>query len=300
MTQTAEILKTPTSVAPESIEKCAELAQLVERFVDTKGEYDERIPGLHMSSLKAPISTPNCFYVLSVGMILKGSKRLLIGGKTYDYEAGSMLVTSIDLPTSYEIGAVSKDNPFVSLSLKLNPAILAELLAEDVSTLKPGEPYGFDAAPEELIEDFERLLRLLDRPAQIAARAPLRSLYAPGSTGHRIRQAVKWMRENFRETITIEQLAGIAHMSPATFHRQFKELTSFTPIQYQKRLRLYEAQQFLMRGDGDVNSAAFAVGYVSPQQFNRDYKRFFGDAPGRVTKSFKQSLRDRLSAETDA
>ena len=169
MTQTAEILKTPTSAAPESIEKCAELAQLVERFVDTKGEYDERIPGLHMSSLKAPISTPNCFYVLSVGMILKGSKRLLIGGKTYDYEAGSMLVTSIDLPTSYEIGAVSKDNPFVSLSLKLNPAILAELLAEDVSTLKPGEPYGFDAAPEELIEDFERLLRLLDRPAQIAA-----------------------------------------------------------------------------------------------------------------------------------
>ena len=87
MTQTAEILKTPTSAAPESIEKCAELAQLVERFVDTKGEYDERIPGLHMSSLKAPISTPNCFYVLSVGMILKGSKRLLIGGKTYDYEA---------------------------------------------------------------------------------------------------------------------------------------------------------------------------------------------------------------------
>lgn len=89
-------------------------------------------------------------------------------------------------------------------------------------------------------------------------------------------------------------------MSPATFHRQFKELTSFTPIQYQKPLRLYEAQQFLMRGDGDVNSAAFAVGYVSPQQFNRDYKRFFGDVPGRVTKFFKQSLRDRLSAETDA
>ena len=113
MTQTAEILKTPTSAAPESIKKCAELAQLVERFVDTKGEYDERIPGLHMSSLKAPISTPNCFYVLSVGMILKGSKRLLIGGKTYDYEAGSMLVTSIDLPTSYEIGAVSKDNRFL-------------------------------------------------------------------------------------------------------------------------------------------------------------------------------------------
>ena len=167
MTQTAEILKTPTSAAPESIEKCAELAQLVERFVDTKGEYDERIPGLHMSSLKAPISTPNCFYVLSVGMILRGSKRLLIGGKTYDYEAGSMLVTSIDLPTSYEIGAVSKDNPFVSLSLKLNPAILAELLAEDVSTLKPGEPYGFDAAPEELIEDFERLLRLESRNGAI-------------------------------------------------------------------------------------------------------------------------------------
>ena len=96
--------------------------------------------------------------------------------------------------------------------------------------------------------------------------------------------------ENFRESIPAEKLASIADMAPTTFYRHFKAFTSMTPLQYQKRLRLYEAQQFLLRGEGDVNSAAYAVGYQSPQQFNRDYKSLFGISPGKGVKARKSAV----------
>lgn len=284
------------------------LAERVKKRVALAGEYDHRIPSLHMAALTAPLENPNCFYVLSVGMILQGEKRLHIGKDIYDFKAGSTLVTSIDLPTSYEIENVSEASPFVSLSLRLNPATIAEILTEETAPQELSTPFSFEAATEELIEDFDRLLRLLDRPEQIAVRAPLiirdihylalsgagsealRSLYAPGKTGHRIRMAVKWLRDNFRESVSVDDLAQIANMAPATFHRQFKALTSMSPMQYLKRLRLYEAQQFLLKGDGDVNSAAYAVGYMSAHQFNRDYKKLFGEPPGRSTKARREAL----------
>lgn len=286
------------------------LANRVHRIVLTSGEWDSRIPGLHLSYVQTPDKVPNCFYVLSVGLILQGRKYLNIGKNSYEYGAGSMIVTSVDMPTSYELLNVTPSNPFISLSLKLNPAILAEIISSEstASEHKSNEVFSIDWATQELLEDFDRLLRLLERPQQIETRAPLlikdihylalagtageslRSLYAPGAVGQRIRRVIHWMRENFREPITIEQLSDVAGMSSTTLHRHFKAFTSLSPVQYQKRLRLYEAQQFLIRGDGDVNSAAYAVGYQSPQQFNRDYKKFFGITPGESTKNMKRNL----------
>lgn len=286
------------------------LADRVHRIVLTSGEWDSRIPGLHLSYVQTPDKVPNCFYVLSVGLILQGRKHLNIGKDSYEYGAGSMIVTSVDMPTSYELLDVTPSNQFISLSLKLNPAILAEIISSEstASEHKSNEVFSIDWATQELLEDFDRLLRLLERPQQIETRAPLlikdihylalagtageslRSLYAPGAVGQRIRRVIHWMRENFREPITIEQLSDVAGMSSTTLHRHFKAFTSLSPVQYQKRLRLYEAQQFLIRGDGDVNSAAYAVGYQSPQQFNRDYKKFFGITPGKSTKNMKRNL----------
>ena len=291
------------------------LADRVHRIVLTSGEWDSRIPGLHLSYVQTPDKVPNCFYVLSVGLILQGRKHLNIGKDSYEYGAGSMIVTSVDMPTSYELLDVTPSNPFISLSLKLNPAILAEIISSEstASEYKSNEVFSIDWATQELLEDFDRLLRLLERPQQIETRAPLlirdihylalagtageslRSLYAPGAVGQRIRRVIHWMRENFREPITIEQLSDVAGMSSTTLHRHFKAFTSLSPVQYQKRLRLYEAQQFLIRGDGDVNSAAYAVGYQSPQQFNRDYKKFFGITPGKSTKDMKKNLLSSMS-----
>ena len=199
-------------------------------------------------------------------------------------------------------------SPFVSLSLKLNPAILAELLTEESQNNYRPQAFSINEATQELLEDFDRLLRILERPEQIETRLPmivrdihylafsgtggecLRSLYAPGAAGQRVKKAITWLRENFREAVSLDQLASVTGMSSSSLLRHFKALTSLTPLQYQKRLRLYEAQQFLLRGDGDVSSAAYAVGYMSPQQFNRDYKRLFGVPPGKNTKFRREQL----------
>lgn len=285
-----------------------ELAEKVKSFVIGGDDVSCQVPGLHLSYLEAPKCDLNCFYRLSVGLILQGRKNVLIGNREYRYGTGSMLLTSMDIPTSYEMVDVRPDNPFISLSLHLNPSILTELLEKDTGEVRNPEVFTVQKPALELMEDFRRLLDLLDNPELLPVRAPmlvrdihflalngaggdiLRALFLPGSAGQRIRQAIRWLRTNFRESITVEDLAKTASMAPATFHRHFKAMTSLSPLQYQKRLRLYEAQQFLLRGEGDVNSAAFAVGYQSPQQFNRDYKKFFGATPGRSTKEHREGI----------
>ena len=178
--------------------------------------------------------------------------------------------------------------------------------------------FNVEKPTQELLEDFERLLKLLDHPEQIKARAPilirdihylalssssgacLRALYAPSTVGQRIRKSIQWLRANFREPVSVEQMASVAGMAPTTFHRHFKSFTSLSPLQYQKRLRLYEAQQFMLKGEGDVNSAAYAVGYQSPQQFNRDYKHLFGISPGKSIREQRQSLYEALTEKPTA
>ena len=271
--------------------------------------FAERVPGLNLSYIETAQSVPNCFYVLSAALILQGTKQLMIGGRMYRYGTGSMIITSVDMPTSYELVDVRPSRPFVSLSLRLNPAIIAELLSEQPQAAEScREVFGIERPNRDLLEDFERLLRLLRTPAQLKVRAPmvirdihclalagnagqcLRALYAPGAPGQRIRKVIRWLRENFREPVTIKEMAEIASMAPTTLHRHFKEFTSLSPMQYQKRLRLYVAQQFLLRGEGDVNTAAYAVGYKSPQQFNRDYRRLFGVPPGKNIRAQRERL----------
>ena len=286
-----------------------DMVERVRGFVRSGRDAGEIIPGLRLSLVEQPVREPNCIYVLSVGLILQGGKRLIIGERRYEYGAGSMIVTSLDMPTSYELLGVRPSEPFVGLSLRLDPSILAELLAE-------GEHVGgidrdvfhIERPTDELTEDFNRLLQLLEHPSAAKIRAPtfvrdihclalasaagkgLKALYGTGTADERIRRSIRWLCANFREPVTVEDLAGKAGMAPTTFHKHFKAVTSLSPLQYQKRLRLYEAQQFMLRGEGDVNSAAYAVGYRSPQQFNRDYKRIFGTSPGRDVRAVRQQF----------
>ena len=134
----------------------------------------DQIPGLHLSYVEQAQTVSNCFYVLSVGLILQGTKNLVIGDKSYRYGTGSMIVTSVDMPTSYELVGVKPSNPFVSLSLRLNPATIADFLLEEAPP-QDGvrDVFNVEKPTQELLEDFERLLKLLDHPEQIKARAPI-------------------------------------------------------------------------------------------------------------------------------
>mgnify|MGYP005965151869 CR=1 FL=1 len=305
--QEPEVLARPVDSLYERMR--SDMIERVRAFARSGRNAGDIIPGLRLSVVEQPVREPNCFYVLSVGLILQGRKRLIIGDRRYEYGAGSMIVTSVDMPTSYELLDVRPSEPFVGLSLRLDPSILAELLAE-------GERVGgvdrdvfhIEHPTDELTEDFNRLLQLLEHPSAAKVRAPtfvrdihclalagaagegLKALYGTGTVGERIRRSIRWLRANFRDPVAVEDLAGKAGMAPTTFHKHFKALTSLSPLQYQKRLRLYEAQQFMLRGEGDVNSAAYAVGYRSPQQFNRDYKRLFGTSPGHDVRAARQQF----------
>ncbi|MDO4937958.1 MAG: AraC family transcriptional regulator [Sutterellaceae bacterium] len=291
------------------------LAEKVRTIVQSDTLSAAPIAGLNLSYLESSRQLKNCFYHLSVALILKGHKRLLMGAKEYRYGPGSCIVTSMDMPTSYELINVSKDEPFVSLSLKLNTAILAELLSDETANGAGAGVFSVAPSSREMTEDFSRLLSLLERPEQIPIRAPLiirdihylaltspngdclRALYAPSASEKRIRKAVHWLRENFRSDISIEALAEIASMAPTTFHRHFQEFTGFTPLQYQKRMRLYEAQQLIMNGETDAGSAAYAVGYQSVSQFSREYKRLFGEPPGRHVKGKLLAMDEQTQRE---
>lgn len=149
--------------------------RLIERVRNAvKGDTPvDQIPGLHLSYVEQAQTVSNCFYVLSVGLILQGTKNLVIGDKSYRYGTGSMIVTSVDMPTSYELVGVKPSNPFVSLSLRLNPATIADfLLEEDPPQDGVRDVFNVEKPTQELLEDFERLLKLLDHPEQIKGQSP--------------------------------------------------------------------------------------------------------------------------------
>ena len=290
------------------------LIATVKNHICKKTPVAKLIPDLNIHYVASPKTELNCRYNISLGIILSGKKHLVIGDRSYFYGTGSMILTSVEVPTSFELLDVSPATPFICVSLKLHPELLTQMLAKQSGKMqyKP-DCFEVDRPVFEMLDDFERLLRLLDHPDQIEERAPLlirdihylainssagrnlHGLYTANTRGQSIRRAISYVAKNFREDLSIEQMAAIAGMAVTTFHRHFKEITKLSPLQYQKRIRLYEAQQFLLRGDGDVNTAAYSVGYQSPQQFSRDYKKLFGMPPGHSAKEVRKSLAEMLA-----
>ena len=151
------------------------------------------------------------------------------------------------------------------------------------------------------MDSFERLIGLLHYPNDIYFLAPLvlqeiyyrllnaeqgeklRQLVTNGSHTHQISQATDWLKRHLNETVVIEELALKVGMSESGFYQHFKALTGFSPLQYQKSLRLMEARRLIRLGDKQVSQIALDVGYESPSQFSREYKRFFNVSPSQDT-----------------
>lgn len=244
----------------------------------------------------------NCFEKPLAGLVIQGTKHSLIGGKDYVYTENQSIVAGVDMPIASYITAPTPEHPFLFLYLYLNRETLTDLVAE-MGEISGGEEEETDSGltiadtDEDIMEMFLRLMELLDKPEQISVRGPmmlrelhyllllsphgknLRHLSTPGTQSSQIVQAVAWIRENFREPMRVETLARQVHMSTANLYRRFKQMTGLSPLQYQKQMRLYEARRLMLLENERVSSAAFAVGYESVAQFNREYKRAFGDSP---------------------
>jgi AraC-like DNA-binding protein len=255
--------------------------------------------------LVSKIDTSEPEYSLTAPLLVvmtQGGKRLLLGDQVFEYQAGHYLVVTTDLPVTGHFIATPRV-PSLAMGLVLRPAAIAPLLLEI-----PAERSSRAATPEraiatgqadlDLLDAVTRLLRLLDHPADMPVLAPLiereilwrlltgphgamiRQIGMAGSALSHVNQAIQWIRDNYAEPTRIEDLARLAGMSTSAFHRHFRAVTNMSPLQFQKRIRLQEARELLIARAGDVTGVGHLVGYDSPSQFNREYRRLFGAPPG--------------------
>jgi AraC-like DNA-binding protein len=241
-----------------------------------------------------------------VALIAQGAKRVALGERTYDYGPGQYLVASIDLPITGHYIEASPQRPALGLGLVIRPAALAPLLLEGPAADRPSRPaapaaaLGVADADDDLLDAAARMLRLLDAgPADRAVLAPMiereilwrllngpmgatmRQIALADSSLTRIGRAVQWITDHYAEPFRIEDLARTCAMSASAFHRAFHAVTAYSPIQFQKQIRLHQSRLLLLAGADDVATVGFRVGYDSASQFSREYRRHFGLPPGR-------------------
>jgi AraC-like DNA-binding protein len=260
------------------------------------------LPRVAMVQGEIPQHKLAAVYSPMINVILTGSKTMTVGDRTFRYDPATYFVMSVDLPAVGAVHPSEKGEPYLAVSLTLEPAIIANLLA-DMPKPAGGALYssGFSVAPvtDELLDAWVRMMRLINKPDDIAALAPayereilyrvlqgphgwmLRDIAAPGSALSRIGITIRWIRENFTSPLKVEALASMAALSVSAFHRHFKAVTALSPLQYQKRVRLLHARALLIAGAGNTTSVAFGVGYESATQFSREYSRFFGLPPSK-------------------
>jgi AraC-like DNA-binding protein len=297
------------NVATHGLEK---VADAIGRHSLGEGGLDTPVPGLLLVRRSAPAEFFPVVYEASLCFVAQGAKEMRLGGETYRYDTSHALLVSVDLPAASRVVEASAGRPYLALRVSLNPAVVREFLAEGMAPLRPAPPeraVGVVPVDPPLLDAVTRLVTLLDAPADIPALAPfvvreityrlltgpqgprLRQVAAVGGPTHRIVRAVQWLTGHFAEPLQVEAVAKRVGMSVSAFHLHFKSLTTLSPLQYQKRLRLQEARR-LMMGDGlGAAEAAVRVGYESPSQFGREYLRMFGNSPRRDVAALQAESR---------
>ena len=274
------------------------------------------IPGLVVAASSSPTEPIHHVFEPVFVLVAQGAKKIILGDKAFRYGAGEYLVVSVDLPISSRVDSASAETPCLSIGLTLKPAAVAALLLETadhaahVAHVGEGDfaGLGVSRAPQELLDAVLRLLRLLDRPGDAPVLVPsvereilwwllcgpqggmVRQIGLADSRLSQISWTIRWIRANYAKALRIDDLSAMAGMSVSTFHRHFRAITTMTPVQYQKQVRLQEARVRLLSQAEDVASVGFSVGYNSPSQFGREYTRFYGISPGR------DAVRLRLNA----
>ncbi len=282
----------------------------VGRLATREDKSETAVPGLTLYRKSQPTQPYSGMYNPCICLAVQGAKRAVLEGKEYVYDVQHYLITPINLPTVVQVVEASQKKPYLGLVLDLDLRTLAELMLESSlpqpHTQQPGHAMATGRVTPELLNAFQRLVDLVDKPKDIPILAPivkreifyrmltgdqgarLRHMASAGSQGNRIAHAIDWLKANFTEPLRIDDLASQVNMSASTFHHHFKALTAMSPLQYQKWLRLNEARRLMLTEKQDATTAAFQVGYESPSQFSREYSRMFGAPPLRDIASLRQ------------
>jgi AraC-like DNA-binding protein len=278
-----------------------EIRELLERHV--RPDLTTAIEGVRICRVDRDAAPVAGMSGTVLAIIAQGTKRLALGDQVYEYGVGQFLVASIDLPVTGEFLDAGPGAPALGFGMTLEPGAVAELLLEvgpgDLPV--PGDTAGpglaVSDASDDLLDAVARLLRLLDHPRDRRALVPVvkreilwrlmtgergevvRQLGLPDSGLSHITRAVRWIRENYTRPFRVEELAQLSGMSVSAFHRNFHAVTAMSPIQFQKQIRLQAARLLLASSLDDVTGVAYRVGYDSPSQFSREYRRLFGTSP---------------------
>jgi AraC-like DNA-binding protein len=286
------------------------LGKSIARLTEKSELHTTAVPGLSLFRREEPTGPITGIYEPSVCLVAQGAKRVVLGDDTYVYDAHHYLITSVHLPTVVQITEASRSKPYLGLRLMLDQREISQLMVD--SNLPPprvqqssrGMATGEVTLP--LLTAIQRLIDLLAEQQDIPILAPiiqreiiyrllvgdqgerLRQIASAGSQSHQIARAIDWLKTNYSQPLSIDDLAAQVRMSSSTFHHHFRSMTALSPLQFQKQLRLQEARRLMLAERMDAATAAFQVGYESPSQFSREYNRLFGAPPLRDITNLRQ------------
>jgi len=289
-----------------------ELTDAISKVMGHASEVSTAVPGLTLYQNTVPTAPNPCSYEPSLLLIPQGKKRVDLGKQSYVFGESTFLLTSIELPIVSRVCAASVEKPYLAFFLKLDMGMVRDVLHSEEVRI-PAPPVGtrgmvLGEATVELLAPCSRMVQILHTPQDVpffgkllqreiiyrllqgAQGDRLRSVATMADQSYRTAKAVAWLRDNFKKTLNVDELASMTGMSRSTLHHHFRGLTAMSPLQFQKRLRLHTARQKMLTEQLDAASAAFEVGYESPSQFNREYKRFFGQPPMRDIQALRACL----------
>ncbi|MCF7220666.1 AraC family transcriptional regulator [Lysobacter sp. TLK-CK17T] len=291
-----------------------ELAERIARWVPGDGVHASAWKSLTLIQASSPNDGLPSVYEPCLCVVVQGSKRALVGDRVFHYDPLNYLVVSVTLPAVGQILEASPERPYLCLRLDIDTEEVSRLMLDlgpdaTTATAGAGEPGLYVASMSgALLDALLRLVRLLDEPRDLPVLAPAacREIHyrvLMGELGHRLRdlavhdgrtqrvaRAIEWIRSRFDQSLRIESLAEAVHMSPSSLHHQFKAVTAMSPLQFQKQLRLHEARRLMFSEGLEAASAAHRVGYESPSQFSREYRRLFGAPPRREVRAMRGSV----------
>lgn len=295
-----------------------ELLERIARAVPADGTV-EPLKGIRLNHFSGPTEPLPRVWEPSLGVVAQGSKELYLGEELYRYDPYHYCLGTVELPVVSHVVEASPERPYLSLSLKLDPTLVGSVMLDTGYTAPRSQAeakaINVSLVDANLLDAVVRLLRVLDSPTEVPFLAPMimreivyRLLL--GNQGDRLRHiailsgytspiatAIEQLRTNFDESLRVDDMAQELGMSVSGFHHNFKAVTGFSPLQFQKRFRLQEARRLMLNEQLDAASAGYQVGYDNASQFSREYKRLFGLPPMRDVERLRASAGENIGAD---
>jgi len=287
-----------------------QLNGLIRKHAQTDGVHSTMVPSLYLvreSEVSEPVARVN---EISFCLIVQGEKEVWLGEQRFRYGPGHCIVASVELPVTGQVVQASAESPYLAFKIEFTPAEVLDVMnhanLKPIRDKKAKRAMFVGDAEKPLLDAAVRLGSLLDQPQHIPVLAPLfkkellywvlqgphgdslKQMAAEGSSARRIRTVIEHILANYDRTLPVEELARLANLGVSSLHRQFKEVTAMSPIQFQKQLRLQEARRLLLAESTDIAGIAFRVGYESQSQFSREYSRLFGSSPRADIRRMKE------------